>query len=97
VLVIQILHFSVTDSVLAGTGSAHGKSALHGLLRKSVRFLKLRRVVGIENAQDMKVAIAHMADNRQRKRNFSKIILGFGNAFRQTRNAPARVATDTIA
>ena len=50
VFIIQIFHLSVTDAMLAGAGAAHGQSALHGLLRKAVRFLKLRWVVGIENA-----------------------------------------------
>ena len=49
-LIVKILHFAVTDTVLAGASAAHPQGALHGLLREPVRFLELRGIFGIKDA-----------------------------------------------
>src|SRR5579863_5489354 len=60
VLIREILHFPIADTVLAGASTTHVERSLDCLFRESVSFLEVAGIVGIEDTENMKIAVAYM-------------------------------------
>jgi len=67
--------------MLTAAGAAHGQGAQHHPLVEPPRFLELRRLRRIEHVDQMKVAVAGMADEADRERRALTFLLGLDDAF----------------
>src|SRR5262245_38939241 len=61
----QIFHLALADAVFAGAGAVHGKSALGEAIEKGADARDLIRVIHVDQQADVKIAVAHMADDRR--------------------------------
>src|SRR5262249_61234642 len=81
----HIFHLALADAVLAGAGAVHGESALVEAFNESANARDLLGIVHIDQDADMKIAVAHMADDRCQQFTLGDVPLRLRDSFRPSR------------
>src|SRR5439155_667188 len=79
------------DAVLAGAGAFHGQRALHQARVEGFGLVHLGPAAGIDQDHEVEVAVADVAEERDRHRGSLDLLRGFGDALGQARDRHAYV------
>src|ERR1035437_2717117 len=88
---LEELHLAVADAVLAGAGAPHRERPHDHPLVEPARFLELGGRGGIQHVDQMKVAVARVADERDGKGRAGVVARGLENAVPEARDRYADV------
>ncbi len=91
VLLIEELLFADTDSVLAAAGATHRQRSCDQAIGQALGLVELRLAFRVDRKDEVKVAVAGVANQRADKRRTREICFRFRDAVRQTRYRHARI------
>ena len=80
---LQAMDLAIADAMLAGAGAAHGERAIDHAVVDRWAARHLRRIVGVDQEDQMEIAVAHMADQGCDELCLRDILLGFQDAIGQ--------------
>jgi hypothetical protein len=91
VLALEALDLAHADAVLAGAGAAHGDRPVDQPGVGGLGTLELVRIVRVEQEEQVKVAVADMADERCQQPCLFDVGLGLDDALGQSRDRHADI------
>src|SRR5208282_2136185 len=87
----QEIHLADADAVLARAGAVHGECAHDHALIEVLGLVPFRLIVRIDQEQEMEIAVADVADERDRHGGFGDVLVSLENALRKARDRHADI------